>query len=71
MERGRVGERYILGGTNATILEVLTTLAEITGLRGPGFEGRLTWFVGVNDRTAFRVIRLDDPPRLVVDSASR
>jgi dihydroflavonol-4-reductase len=38
MERGRVGERYILGGSNATIYEVLTTLAEMTGLRGPGFE---------------------------------
>jgi dihydroflavonol-4-reductase len=38
MERGRVGERYILGGSNATVEEVLTTLAEITGLRGPGFK---------------------------------
>jgi dihydroflavonol-4-reductase len=38
MEQGRVGERYILGGTNATIFEILTTLSEITGLRGPGFE---------------------------------
>jgi dihydroflavonol-4-reductase len=38
MERGRVGERYILGGTNATVREVLSTLAEITGLRGPGRE---------------------------------
>jgi dihydroflavonol-4-reductase len=37
MERGRVGQRYILGGNNATVLEVLTTLSEITGLRGPGW----------------------------------
>ncbi|MET0594370.1 MAG: NAD-dependent epimerase/dehydratase family protein, partial [Polyangiaceae bacterium] len=38
MERGRIGERYILGGTNATVEQVLTTLAEITGLRGPGLK---------------------------------
>jgi dihydroflavonol-4-reductase len=38
MERGRVGERYILGGTNATVEELLTTLAEITGLAGPGLQ---------------------------------
>jgi dihydroflavonol-4-reductase len=40
MERGRVGQRYILGGNNATVLEVLTTLSEITGLRGPGWASR-------------------------------
>jgi hypothetical protein len=40
-------------------------------VRTGGFEAVLTWVVGVNDHTPFRVIRLHDPPRLVVDSRSR
>ncbi|MFQ6117736.1 MAG: hopanoid-associated sugar epimerase, partial [Candidatus Bipolaricaulia bacterium] len=34
-ERGKVGERYILGGENLTMRELLTLLAEITGLPAP------------------------------------
>ncbi|MBS9532894.1 NAD-dependent epimerase/dehydratase family protein [Mycobacterium sp. M1] len=34
-ERGRVGERYILGGENLTFKEAFTTVCEITGTRGP------------------------------------
>lgn len=34
-ERGRVGECYILGGENLTMGELLTLLAEITGLPAP------------------------------------
>lgn len=34
-ERGRVGERYILGGENLTMRELLQLLAEITGLPAP------------------------------------
>jgi dihydroflavonol-4-reductase len=36
MEKGKSGERYILGGENLTIEQVFTLLAEITGLSGPG-----------------------------------
>jgi len=36
MEKGRIGERYILGGEGMSIENILKTLAEITGLRGPG-----------------------------------
>ena len=36
MERGRIGQRYILGGTNVTVRELFVMLSEITGLRGPG-----------------------------------
>ena len=32
-----------------------------------GFEGVLTWAVGLADRVPFRVTTLGDPPRLVVD----
>ncbi len=34
-ERGVVGERYILGDRNMTLLEILRVLAGITGLRAP------------------------------------
>ena len=34
-ERGKVGERYLLGGENLTLKQMLDTLAKITGLRAP------------------------------------
>jgi dihydroflavonol-4-reductase len=34
-ERGRIGERYILGGRNMTLKEILDALAAITGRRAP------------------------------------
>jgi dihydroflavonol-4-reductase len=36
MEKGRIGERYILGGTNVTFDQLFEELAQITGLPGPG-----------------------------------
>ncbi len=35
LERGRVGERYILGGENMTLQQILQTLGQITGLKAP------------------------------------
>jgi dihydroflavonol-4-reductase len=35
LERGRVGERYILGGENLTLKQLLDKLAAITGLPSP------------------------------------
>src|SRR6266545_4697040 len=35
LERGRVGERYILGGTNLTLVEVFTLIARAAGRRPP------------------------------------
>ena len=37
-EKGKIGERYLLGGENLTLKEVLDTLAKITGLRAPGMK---------------------------------
>jgi dihydroflavonol-4-reductase len=34
-EKGKVGERYLLGGENLTLKQMLDTLAKITGLRVP------------------------------------
>ncbi len=39
--------------------------------RAGGFEGVLTWVVGLRDRVDFRVTTLTAPPRLVVDFRSR
>jgi dihydroflavonol-4-reductase len=38
MEKGRSGERYILGGHNVTVEQLFTMLSEITGLAGPGLR---------------------------------
>src|SRR2546423_11611290 len=34
-EKGKIGERYLLGGENLTLKQVLDRLAQITGLPGP------------------------------------
>ena len=35
MERGRIGDRYILGGQDASLREMLAVIAELTGRRPP------------------------------------
>ena len=35
LEKGRTGERYILGGEDLTLKQILDKLADITGLRSP------------------------------------
>ena len=37
-EKGKVGERYLLGGANLTLKAMLDTLAKITGLRAPSLK---------------------------------
>ncbi len=37
-EKGRIGERYILGGEDLTLKQVLDILAEVTGLPAPKFK---------------------------------
>jgi dihydroflavonol-4-reductase len=37
-EKGKVGERYLLGGENLTLKAMLDILAKITGLRAPGLK---------------------------------
>ncbi|HEY3595251.1 MAG TPA: NAD-dependent epimerase/dehydratase family protein, partial [Polyangiaceae bacterium] len=38
MDKGRSGERYILGGNNVTFEQLFNALSEITGLAGPGLR---------------------------------
>jgi dihydroflavonol-4-reductase len=37
-ERGRIGEKYILGGENLTLAEMLNQLAQLSGLAAPRFR---------------------------------
>jgi dihydroflavonol-4-reductase len=37
-ERGRIGEKYILGGENLTLKEMLDRLGSLSGLPGPRFK---------------------------------
>lgn len=53
-ERGRVGERYILGNRNMTLKEILDALAAITGLPSPSI--RLPGWVPVAAARADRVL---------------
>ena len=38
LERGRIGERYILGSENLTLLQVLTLVTEVAGRRPPSIR---------------------------------
>jgi dihydroflavonol-4-reductase len=37
-EKGKIGERYLLGGENLTLKQLLETLSQITGLRAPSMK---------------------------------
>jgi dihydroflavonol-4-reductase len=67
-EKGRIGERYILGHRDMTLKEILDTLARITGLPSPTL--RLPhWIplaVGAASSAAARVT--GRPPRVSLDS---
>jgi dihydroflavonol-4-reductase len=69
MEKGRPGERYILGGENLTLKEILDRLAAITGLAAPRI--RLPYLValaaGVGDTVVTgRILRRE--PRVTLDA---
>ncbi|MEK7234118.1 MAG: hopanoid-associated sugar epimerase [Elusimicrobiota bacterium] len=57
-QRGRIGERYILGGENLTLKEVLDLLAQVSGLPGPKFKTpyAIAYAFGAVD-TALAVLR--------------
>lgn len=38
LEKGRIGERYLLGNKNLSFREILVTLEKITGIKAPGFN---------------------------------
>lgn len=69
MERGRRGERYILGGENLSLKQILDKLAAITGLPSPRVKlpYAVAFASGVVD-TLFRGVLLRREPRVTIDA---
>ena len=69
LEKGRSGQRYILGGENLTLKQILDRLAAITGLPSPTFE--VPYFVAlgaavVNELWTGRIMGRE--PRATIDA---
>jgi len=69
MEKGRSGERYILGGENLTLKQILDNLARITGLPSPKVKLPYIFALatGVVD-TAVTGLLLGREPRATIDA---
>ncbi|HEX6802690.1 MAG TPA: hopanoid-associated sugar epimerase [Terriglobales bacterium] len=69
LEKGRTGERYILGGENLTLKQILDRLAAITGLPSPRVRVPyvLALATGVVDEIVTGRIR-DREPRATIDA---
>lgn len=69
LERGRAGERYILGGENLTLKQILDRLAAITGLPSPNVKLPYVFALaaGVVDETVTGRI-LGKEPRATIDA---
>ncbi len=66
-ERGRIGERYLLGGRNMTLKEILDALATISGQRAPRIclPWRVAMAIGYADQRVARVRGRE--PRIPLD----
>jgi dihydroflavonol-4-reductase len=69
LEKGRSGERYILGGENLTLKQILDKLAAITGLRSPKI--RVPYVVAlatgvVDEMVTGHILRRE--PRVTIDA---
>jgi len=67
-ERGRIGERYILGGHDMTLRQILEYVARITGGKPPRIrlpQGLILPFAYISEAWA-RVSKARTPPRLTV-----
>ena len=67
-ERGRPGERYIVGGENLTLAEILQKLARLTGKKAPRVKlpYAVAYAAGVMTTAWARVT--GDPPRVPLDA---
>ena len=68
LERGRLGERYILGGENLTLQALLTLVAQVVGRQPPTIRLPLPalWPVAVAMEALGRISRFE--PRLTTDT---
>lgn len=69
LDRGRRGERYILGGQNLTLKQILDKLGQITGLRSPKIKipYALAFATAVVD-TAWTGMLMKREPRATIDA---
>ena len=69
LEKGRSGERYILGGENLTLKQILDKLADITGLPSPKIKVPyvVALATGVVDQVVTGHIR-NREPRATIDA---
>ncbi len=69
MEKGKPGERYVLGGENLSLKQILDKLAAITGLPSPRVKlpYAIALATGVVD-TAIRGVLLRREPRVTIDA---
>jgi dihydroflavonol-4-reductase len=63
MERGEIGERYILGGENMSLRELLSLVAAATGRRPPSVRltHEVVWPVAAAMETLARVLPFEPP----------
>ena len=69
LEKGRSGERYILGGENLTLKQILDKLAKITGLPSPTIKLPYVFAFAagvVDEAITGRILRRE--PRATVDT---
>jgi dihydroflavonol-4-reductase len=69
LEKGRPGERYILGGENLTLKQILDRLAAITGLPSPTI--RVPYFVALATGVIDEIVTgrlLGREPRATIDA---
>jgi dihydroflavonol-4-reductase len=68
-EKGRIGERYILGGENLTLKQILDELGAITGLPSPSIKlpYAVAYVSGFFD-TFFTGMLMNREPRVTLDS---
>ena len=67
-QKGRIGERYILGYQNYTLKEMLETLSQLTGIPGPRFKIPLWFAMGLAYvSTAYANWISHRPPSIPVD----
>jgi dihydroflavonol-4-reductase len=57
-QKGRVGQRYILAGTDMTLKNILDALSELSGLPAPRFKTpyAVAYAVGVVDELRLRLV---------------
>lgn len=68
LEKGSVGERYILGGENLTMREFLNTLSEITGLPAPRLRLPLGLLLPISYANQALALMLGYTPRLTPET---